>query len=183
MALEPEDVKVLQRMIDDGARRSCAGAIRVVAHLERDQAAQLALLELAEGVQAGNVPIPGGELRAVLVPEEAAEQYLDVLAEQARSPVASGREDEGEDAGEARAVLKLGQREDGKIYMAGEDGRPLNGWHVYMADWVDLFDDRLRRSPHFVAAVNEAAEGGRLANDDTARLVAERIRELSEAGD
>lgn len=174
MALEPEDVKVLQRMIDDGARRSCAGAIRVVAHLERDQAAQLALLELAEGVQAGNLPIPGGELRAVLVPEEAADGYLDTLAEQEREPEGQP----GEEQEEKKPLRRLVTGDVGEVYMDDGHGQPGSGWHLYMAEWVDLFDDRLRNSPHFVTAVNEAVEEGRPADQDTARMVADRVREL-----
>jgi hypothetical protein len=47
-----------------------------------------------------------------------------------------------------------------------------------MVDWLDLFDDRLRQSPHFVAAVNEAAAAGRETDEETAALVADRVREL-----
>lgn len=49
-----------------------------------------------------------------------------------------------------------------------------------MRGFLDLFDDRIRRSPHFWPAVNEAAAAERRADDDTARIVADRVRELAE---
>lgn len=177
MALEPEDVKVLQQMIDDGARKACAGAMRVVAHLERDQAVQLALLELADGVQAGNVPIPGGELRAVLVPEEAAEGYLDELAERERPSIS---DDEPER--EAPALWALEADGDAVYVVDPVAGSRLPVFPPHMGIFIEQFDDRLRSSEHFIPAMNEAAAAGRRADHETARMVADRVRELAEGG-
>jgi hypothetical protein len=63
---------------------------------------------------------------------------------------------------------------------AGGDGQ--EGLSETMRGFLDLFDDRLRRSPYFWPAVNEAAAAERRADEDTARLVADRIRELAEGG-
>jgi hypothetical protein len=49
-----------------------------------------------------------------------------------------------------------------------------------MLAFFDLFDDRIRSLPTFADAVNEAAENDRPVNEDTARIVAARARELAE---
>lgn len=48
-----------------------------------------------------------------------------------------------------------------------------------MLKWLDIFDDRIGGSEHFVEAVNEAVEAGRPATEATAQLVAERVHELA----
>lgn len=54
------------------------------------------------------------------------------------------------------------------------DGRPLP---PAMAEFVERFDERLL-GPAFVTAVNEAAAHGMGMDDDTARLIADRVREV-----
>lgn len=51
-----------------------------------------------------------------------------------------------------------------------------------MLKFLDRFDDRIKASPHFMAAINEAAAAGRELDDETARLVGERVRELTAGG-
>jgi hypothetical protein len=58
--------------------------------------------------------------------------------------------------------------------LAGADFTPE------MKAFLDLFDDRISRLPSFVAAVNEAAAHGAYANDETAKVVADRARELND---
>lgn len=53
-------------------------------------------------------------------------------------------------------------------------------FHAHMVAWLDRFDDRLASSPHFVQAVNEAAANEMVTDEVAARLVAQRVAELSE---
>lgn len=87
-----------------------------------------------------------------------------------------------------------GEEEDERIVGEGEDGRvqtielrdgdltPLSseGFTPEMVEWLDKFDDRIEGSPHFVQAVNEAAANEMIADDVSARIVAQRVQELTE---
>jgi hypothetical protein len=65
----------------------------------------------------------------------------------------------------------------GGEWFVTEDGTSMSG---AMVAFLDLFDDRLRSLPTFIEAIREAADAGRLADEDTARIVAARARELHE---
>lgn len=146
-------------------RKGAAGAIRVQAAALRSLASTLAgearsLDGIADGIANGTVELPADVVPMKLVPidepDEPAEEKDESQGVQA---IVAGRH------GSSDILLPLGAEE----------------FDPRMAKWLDLFDDRLRMSAHFVTAVNEAADAGREANDETARLVAERVRELTEA--
>lgn len=56
-----------------------------------------------------------------------------------------------------------------------------DGFSPEMGAWLDMFDDRIEGSPHFVEAVNEAAANEMVADEVAGRLVAQRVHELREA--
>lgn len=88
---------------------------------------------------------------------------------------------EAADDGEAAPVQAL----DAAKFAASRQLAPIGGDVLAetMAEWLDLFDDRISGDPHFAAAVNEAAEAGRPTTEETAKLVADRVRELAAASE
>lgn len=85
-------------------------------------------------------------------------------------------EDDGGAGDEEEGRLVRIARRDGELWP--EEG---NDFETPMLEWLDQFDDRLTESPHFVAAVNEAALSEMAADEVSARLVAQRVQELAEA--
>lgn len=89
---------------------------------------------------------------------------------------------------ESGAVEKVAGDDEGPagvlqaIEVGGDGGYNTVGENEFisdeMVDWLDLFDDRLKGSPHFVAAVNEAAAAGRYTDEETAQLVGARVKEM-----
>lgn len=150
--LEPEDYTALKAQWDGAALAAAATAVRMQA------AAQRSMAELCVS-QAETL-------------ERMADDLVEGRAEMSGPRVRFRivREDD-----EPEAV----EREDGDEWRVEElaDGGEIS---TEMAKFLDDFDDRLRRSPHFITAVNEAAENSLMLNKHTASLIGERVRELTE---
>jgi hypothetical protein len=131
--------------------------------------------------------VPTGTVKQ-LVAEVSSDEGFDLsapelaaLAERYSAPLrdvidAGVVEDDDEEEREPRVGIVIAQGD----VLLDEEGDEFEPSHP-MASWLDLFDDRIRTLPTFVQAVNEAAENDRPANEDTARIVAARARELAEA--
>lgn len=91
------------------------------------------------------------------------------------------------DGGEEDAERVTGDGEEGRVQQIERDDQGVlqpvvgDGFSREMMLWLDEFDDRLTSSPQFVQAVNEAAASEMVADDVSARLVAQRTKELEEA--
>lgn len=148
--------------IDAAARAAYAGSVKMQAIAMRSQADLLwatatTLDEQARAVEEGRVDPPAPGRRLAIVEEEPA------------------GEPEEREAVATDALLPVARRE-GRLVAVVSDGEDDRG--KAMVEWLHRFDDRITGSKWFEEAVNEAADRGLLANDDTARLVAARVEEL-----
>lgn len=99
-------------------------------------------------------------------------RFADLLEEDESSAAEKAKTDGDERAAGLLQAIEAG--DDGGYNTVGEEEFISDE----MVDWLDLFDDRLRSSPYFVAAVNEAAAAGRETDEETGVLVGERVREM-----
>lgn len=155
MTLDEEDL----RTIDAVVRAGTASAIRMQAAALRSTASMMAaeartLDDVADGIENGTVEPPAAGVPLKIVPVDDEPQP------------ATDEPDEPH--------VEFMAPDGAKI---GDDGELLS---TAMVAWLDEFDDRIRRTVFFVAAVNEAAEAGLPLNHHTAQLVAARVRELGE---
>jgi len=134
--------------------------------------------------------LPTGKLRAVIGELATAEvenfepssPELGALARRYAAILRDGKVAEEESDEEPRvAALKVQQRpaEAGKppaLLFTTPEGEELSS---EMWAWLTKFDERVLRLPGFELAVHEAAEAGRLLDEETARLVYERAQEIS----
>lgn len=157
---EADDLRVVMAEVVDSARRAAAAgaaaamrmqatSLRSTAELFVSQARTLDAF--ADDVEAGRADLPRMPVRLSVVPLDDAPEV----------PVVD-EPDVPEGTLCALVVDEL-----------------FEGLSSEMIEWIDLFDDRLRESPFFVEAVNEAADAGCVLGEDTARVVAARIRELA----
>lgn len=161
--LEPEDVEAFDDRIARAARAAAAGAIRMQATVLRSSAERCTsqartLDDHADAIEDGRADPPGMPVRLAVV-EDGDRVEPDPESEQAVQAI------------------------DVEVFGSAEILRPLGAekFDPRMHAWLDLFDDRLRGSKHFPAAVNEAADAGRIVSGDTARLVGQRVREMEDA--
>lgn len=166
MSLDHADLAAIDARVDGLVRAGVASAVRLQAAALRSSASLMAseartLEDTADAIEAGRMDPPARAVQLAVVPLE---------------------DDAPEEPDEPDTLQTL---------MAGSFGnaatlepRDADELSPAMAEWLDRFDDRLRMSPRFVDAVNEAADADRVANEDTARMVAARVRELEaiEAG-
>lgn len=135
-----------------GAMRLMATTLRSNAELQVAQARSLE--DLATAIEEGREEIPAAPVRLMVVPEQpVAEEDVPDLVDTLTTDAGGG-------------------------FVRAIDGGPVDPG---MREWLDLFDDRIYGSDHFLDAVNEAAARELPLTEDTARLVAARARELHEA--
>ena len=152
-----------EKLIDDRVREGVAMALEAVATaleggLGGQDAAAL-LRGVADGVMDRSAPVSAAPMKLSIAP----------LDGSAPAP-AEGEPDE------EFPVLRLATEGDVFLLADGSELTPA------MLEWLDEFDDRIRLSPHFTDAVNEAAEAGLTLNSNaTAQMVADRVGELTEA--
>lgn len=175
MALDAEDVAAIEAMIERSARRSTAGGLRIMATNLRSEGEVLVgrsrmLDELADAIEDGRADIPDRGVRLRIV-----EEPLEPVEADVEEPPAAS----------ALVGIEVHDHQGHEVFTA-PDGEELS---PQMDEWLDSFDPRVKLSPHFVQAVNEAAAAGRDADGVTAVLVYDRVRELhqvnpeKEAGD
>jgi hypothetical protein len=176
--IEPEDLKALDErigeLIDGQARMMFAAALRMQAVSLRSQAelltAQAETLDAtAREVEEGRRELPARPVRMVLVEDEAG------------GDEAAAEEDAERHAARVQRV-QVGTFGTHRV-IEPTDAAVGGEFTEAMRAWLAEFDDRIRMMDGFVDAVNEAAEAGRAADLDTARLVAERARELRDERD
>lgn len=150
----------------------------------RERTAALLLVLMNEHLPAGVVRDVVLRARAIDDRDFEAHAELSALAYREAHYLLEGTEEpepdkQGDD--EAAPVQQLDEAK----FMAQRQLAPIGGDVLAesMAEWVDLFDDRISGDAHFAAAVNEAAEAGRPTTEETAKLVADRVRELAAASE
>jgi hypothetical protein len=165
--LDPEDVEALDARMDAVGRFAYVAALESIAAvleygLPPDRAARILRQRADDAVRGGDWRVPAS---LQLVPDDVvdAEVEDDEPAEE-KAPV---------------TVQRLGtSTHGGRPVFVTAGGEALS---PEMVAWLDRFDDRIRMSPHFVAAVNEAADNELpLLDDRTAQVVGQRARELWE---
>lgn len=170
MAIDPEDVAAVQRLIDratrEAERNAFAAGLRMQASTLRAEATAKQsvaheLEEMALAVLEGDADLP---LRTRRV-------RIEFVQPEAPAPA--------EDEPESTAVEQLERVAADSATIMGEGHVPLS---PAMGEFVDMFSARYQRSPHFEQAINEAADAGLHINRETASTVANRINELEEEG-
>lgn len=160
MTLDPEDVKALDERIEHRERAGFAGALRMQAMVLRTQAdlsASMArtLDAQADAIEDGREELPVRPVRMTVVQDDPEPEEV----EPERDPLLV-------------MPVKLGS-------FGGDDNvllpRDVDTFTPAMLEFLQLFDDRLRMSPHFVQAVNEAADEVWWAGRDAARWVQQRV--------
>jgi len=164
VTLDPEDVRALDERIDASARAVLAGALRMQAttlRTQADLAVSMArtLDAQADAIEAGREPLPTSPVRMVVVPEEPEEDV-----EPERNPLLV-------------MPVKLGSYGTVDGVLLPRDGDEFT---PAMVEFLGLFDDRLRMSPYFVQAINEAADEVWWAGSDAARWVQQRVYALTD---
>jgi hypothetical protein len=141
--------------------------------LMRDHVPTGAVFRLAERAGSKSEPV------AFSAPELAAlaGRYARLIAGEPSAPV----EPESPEAEEV--VQEMTSLGNARLMAVGPGGASVDVSEG-MREWLELFSDRYTSSPFFVEEVNWAAEGGMVANENTAREVAARIieREGREGG-
>lgn len=147
------------------AVRAAVGAsLRFQAAAARTQAATLEGIaneyaRVADDIEEGRVPLPTGGVRMRLVTDEFVGEGLP-----------------GDELPAEPLVQPLVVREFGNSPVFVADGE--EDLSPAMHEFIEAFDERFRLSPHFVAAVNEAAGSEMAINVHTVEVVGDRIREL-----
>lgn len=161
--LEPDDVTAIDARIEGMARAATAGTLRFQAMSLRSLgellAAQAKMLDdQADAIESGEIDPPSMPMRLQVV------------------PVDGTKADEPEP--EPAVVVKLKEAGLGssKILLPMDD----DVFSTEMAGFLGMFDDRLRMSPFFVTAVNEAA--GMPISEHMAGLVRDRVYEIRDGG-
>lgn len=166
MALDPEDVQALDARIEASGRVVFAGALRMQASSLRTQADLAAAMARtldaqAEAIEDGREPLPQQPVRMAVVPDAPEEEVV----EPERDPLLV-------------MPVKLGSYGTSDAVLLPRD---VDEFTPAMLEFLGLFDDRLRMSPHFVQAVNEAADEPWLTGRDAARWVQSRVYDLRDA--
>jgi hypothetical protein len=164
MALDPEDVQALDARTEAACRAAVAGSLRMQAMTLRSQAdlsmsMARTLDAQADAIDDGSAPVPIRPVALAVVPLE---------------PEAPAEPEPEPGLLQAIEAAEFGSA---GIFV------PVT-WDEFtpeMAAFFDLFDDRLKMSPHFVTAVNEAERAGRRIEHETAELIAARVAELRDA--
>lgn len=151
-----EVIRNMERAAVAASLRFQATSARSLGDLLHAQARTLE--DTADRIQRGEEEPPDAPVRLQVVREEAVE-------EEPEEPEGPG------------PVFELTKDSDDRFVLT-RDGQPPDQAQL---EWLDLFDDRIRGQAQFLAAVNEAAERELPLDEDTARLVAARTRELAEA--
>lgn len=162
--MDPEDLEAIDERIARGVSIAAASAVRVLAATMRSQAELAAsqartLDDLADDIESGRAEPPASAVKLAVVPVEG--EAADKEEEQ---PVPIARV----------TPSRMGNAE----LLFPEDDSGL--FEKEMKGWLDLFADRIKMSPFFVEAVNEAADNGLPATMNSARLVADHVAELTE---
>lgn len=162
--MNENDVRHIEARIEGAVRAGMATTLRAVAALYEAGLPPVAgarmLRELAAEFEVADTPTASGYVGLHLVVEGVPKDG---------EPDGDGERDE------EFPVLRIVSGSNGMI--RAEDGGDLG---LGMIEWLDEFDDRLRMSPHFVTAVNEAADAGLILNDsESLRIVGDRVRELA----
>lgn len=164
MSLDPEDVRALDARTEGACRAAVAGSLRTQAMTLRSQADLLASMARtldaqADGIEEGREPVPVVPLRMAVVPVEPA------------TPA--------EPEPEPGMLQPIEEAEFGSagIFTPAVEGE----FTPEMAAFFELFDDRLKMSPHFATAVNEAERSGLPIGHETAAWIAGRVVELRDA--
>lgn len=161
--VDPTVIEALHVRIDHVTRLGVASAMRMNASALRTQGDLLlgvarTIEDSADRIEKGLEDPPGRPVRMVAVPD---------------GPEAAPK----------------AEREPGMIEPIYVDVASMGGvflpaeaemFSEAMLAFLELFDDRLRLSPHFTRAVNEAAEYKVPATEGGARVVAARVEELTQ---
>lgn len=151
----------------------------------RERAAALLLVLMNEHLPAGVVRDVVLRARAIDDRDFEAHAELAALAYREAHYLLDGTSPDEEPEPEPEEEPAALQALDESKFMAHRQLAPLGGdvLDEAMVDWLDLFDDRISSDVHFAAAVNEAVDAGREATEETAQLVAERVREMAAASE
>lgn len=168
--LDPKDVAALEEITNEIAGRKGAAAAYRLKAMDLRAESEFALSRaaaydrIADDIDDGRVPVPSKRAKVAVVEEE-------------ELPGKPADDDEQDVQNPVRAIggdhEMFVEQIEGGTSLVQED----------MGAFIDLFDDRFKRSPYFVEAVNEAAEQGFSMDEETAKVVASRIRELKAAAD
>lgn len=175
--IDADDLAALDERMNRVMRAGVAAALRMQAAGARSQASLMlsearVLDATADGIENGTVELPERAVRLAVVPlDEEPEPEHEEPEPDAMQRIEAGTLG---NAPTLRPLLSEREIEEGRDPDTAE-------FAPAMLRWLDEFDDRLRMSPHFVEAVNEAADAGLVLNEDTARIVASRVHELAEA--
>lgn len=172
---EANDLRVVMAEIVESARRAAAAGaaaamrmqaanLRSTAELFVSQARTLDAV--ADDVEGGRVDLPRMPVRLSVVP-------LDDVSE---APVV-----DEPDVPDGVVLAVVPDVQGGGVTVLRS--RDYEGLSVAMIEWLGEFDERFAGSPFFVVAINEAAEAGCALNEQTTKMVAARIGELTEARD
>lgn len=160
--LEPDEVAAVDARIEVMARAAVAGGLRLQAMSLRScgellTAQARTLDDQADAIEAGDLDPPEMPVRLQVVP-------VDDVAKQQPEPGAVEQVEES----------TFGSSQ---ILVPADGGE----FSKEMAGFLGMFDDRLRMSPHFPTAINEAAAAGHRISEHTAGLVRDRVYELRDA--
>lgn len=134
--------------------------------LMRDELPTGTVASLVERAQMVDPVVSAGELAAL------AERYATHL----RGALVEDDEEGDDEEGDEGFRIQRVENQDGFVMLEENIETPPE-----MQKWLDLFDDRISGSSHFVRAVNEAAAAGMFADEVSARLVGQRVAELQES--